>query len=289
MRGDGRTFRRGQVWWIAYYAPKDGRSVEHREPAIISDRDDAPPRPARTETEARRALKRRLQQGIAVHKAGVQPFQGPAKERVPLEDLLRAMEQDYKVRGLDSLPALRSHLAHVRDYFKGDRAASVTTDRLREYVTHQQAEGMSPQSIHHQLKAIRRAFRLAGTAAAFMPKIPIITVTNVRQGFIERADFEALVSSMGEMRGPRGGQALRPGYRPAGLRRVRVLDRDAQGRDRAVNVEGRLARQAVDATPRPRRDEDGQGAGPRPRRSAARDHRAPRQGAPSGLRDHLPP
>lgn len=200
MRGDGRTFQRSQVWWIAYYAPKDGRSVELREPAIISDRDDAPPRPARTETEARRALKRRLQE-VAVHKAGVQQFQGPAKERVPLEDLLRAMERDYEVRGLRSLPALRSHLAHVRDYFNGDRAASVTTDRLREYVTHQQGEGMSPQSIHHQLKAIRRAFRLAGTASAFMPKIPIIAVTNARQGFIERADFEALVASMGEMRG----------------------------------------------------------------------------------------
>jgi hypothetical protein len=32
MRGDGRVFQRGSRWWIAYYAPQNGRSVEHREP-----------------------------------------------------------------------------------------------------------------------------------------------------------------------------------------------------------------------------------------------------------------
>jgi hypothetical protein len=32
-------------------------------------------------------------------------------------------------------------------------------------------------------------------------KIPAISVTNVRQGFVERADFEALVASLGELQG----------------------------------------------------------------------------------------
>ena len=98
MRGEGRTFKRGPVWWVAYYAPKDGRSVEHREPALIADRDGEAPRPARTEAEARRLLKLRLRE-VAVHKVGLRSFQGPRQERVMFEDLLQSLERDYEIRG----------------------------------------------------------------------------------------------------------------------------------------------------------------------------------------------
>ena len=37
MRGNGRVFQRGQVWWIAYY--DNGR--EHRESSGSRDRKDA--------------------------------------------------------------------------------------------------------------------------------------------------------------------------------------------------------------------------------------------------------
>jgi integrase len=46
------------------------------------------------------------------------------------------------------------------------------------------------------LKAIRRSFRLAGTSIAFAPEIPTVTVRNARQGFLSRADFEAVVSNL---------------------------------------------------------------------------------------------
>jgi hypothetical protein len=54
MRGDGRVYQRGARWWIAYYAPQNGRSVEHREPG------------GKTEAEARRLLRQRLRE-VAVH------------------------------------------------------------------------------------------------------------------------------------------------------------------------------------------------------------------------------
>lgn len=202
MRGDGRVFTRGPHFWISYYAPKGGRSVEHREPALITDRADAPPRPAKTPTEARRALKLRLRE-VAVHKAGVRQFQGPAQERVPFDDLLKAVERDYEVRELHSLGSLRSHLIHVRAYFGNDKALAVTTDRLREYVAHQQRQGLSAASIQRQLEAIRRAFRLAAESnlITFVPVIPLISVKNARQGFVSRADFEALLANLGELQG----------------------------------------------------------------------------------------
>ena len=46
MRGDGRVFKRGARWWIAYYAPRSGKAVEYREPAFVVERagEDARPR-----------------------------------------------------------------------------------------------------------------------------------------------------------------------------------------------------------------------------------------------------
>jgi integrase len=185
------------VWWIAYYAPKNGRSVEHREPALLADRDGEAPRPAKTEGEARRLLKLRLRE-VAVHKAGLRPFQGPRQEKVSFEDLLRSVERDYEIRGLKSVRQLKSHLAHVRAYFGDDRALGVTTERLRDFVAHRQKAGSKPASIKRQLEAIRRAFTLATEAGTvtYAPAIPSLTVQNARQGFLSRADFEALLGSM---------------------------------------------------------------------------------------------
>jgi hypothetical protein len=75
MRGDGRVFRQGTRWWIAYYAPQDGRSVEYREPG------------ENTEVEARRLLRQRLRK-VSVHKTGLRAFQGPRQERVMVDNLL---------------------------------------------------------------------------------------------------------------------------------------------------------------------------------------------------------
>jgi hypothetical protein len=143
-----------------YYAPKDGRSVEHREPALVVDGDAEATRPARTEAEARRLLRLRLRE-VAVHKTGLRPFQGPRQERVTFEDLLQSLERDYEIRGLKSLRQLKSHLVHVRGYFGDDRALAVTTERLRDFVADRQKEGAKPASVKRQLEAIRRAFALA--------------------------------------------------------------------------------------------------------------------------------
>ncbi len=197
MRGQGRIFKRGPVWWVAYYAPKDGRSVEHREPALVVDGDAEAPRPARTEAEARRLLKLRLRE-VAVHKTGLRPFQGPRQERVTFEDMLQSLERDYEIRGLKSLRQLKSHLVHVRGYFGDDRALAVTTERLRDFVADRQKEGAKPASVKRALEAIRRAFALATEAGTvtYAPAIPSLTVQNARQGFLSRADFEALLANI---------------------------------------------------------------------------------------------
>lgn len=117
-RGRGRVYQRGRTWWIAYYGPQDGRSVEHRESG------------GATEKEAQRKLKHRLDAVSASRTTGL-PLQGPRQERITVEDLLQNVERDYQIHGRKSLPQLRAHLRHVRAFFAMDRALAVSAERLR--------------------------------------------------------------------------------------------------------------------------------------------------------------
>ncbi|MEK6709125.1 MAG: site-specific integrase [Nitrospinota bacterium] len=187
MRGDGRVFRRGAKWWISYYAPKDGKSVEHREPG------------GKTEPEARRLLKARLRE-IAVHKTGLRPFQGPRQERLTVDDLLQTLERDYEVRGKKSIRQLRSHNRHVRAFFTMDRALAVSMNRLRDYIAHRQGEKAAPATINREIEGLQRAFALAVEAGtlALAPRFPSFSERNARQGFFERGEFEAVLGHLGD-------------------------------------------------------------------------------------------
>jgi integrase len=185
MRGDGRTFRRGSVFWIAYYAPRAGRSVEHREPA------------GKTEAEAKRLLKRR-QQEIAVHRSGIRAFGGPQQEKVTVEEILTGLERDYEIRGRRALPQLRSHLVHVRAFFGMDRAVAINGRLVRDYVKQRQDAGAAAATINHEVKALARALSLSVEVGLLnhAPKLPLLREQNARQGFFERAEFEAVLAAI---------------------------------------------------------------------------------------------
>lgn len=184
-RGSGRVFQRGGQFWISYYAPKDGKSVEHREPG------------GATEKEARKKLKSRLEE-IIVARRGGQRFQGPRQERITVDELLQSLDQDYVIHGRKSLPQLRSHLAHIRKFFAMDRALAVTPDRLRSYIASRQEEGAQPATVNRELEGLRRAFALA-VEAQVLTTIPVFTSlpeNNARQGFFERGDFQAVLDRL---------------------------------------------------------------------------------------------
>ena len=191
MRGQGRTFQRkgSSNYWIAYYGPSeaDGRYVEHRESA------------GKTEAEARRLLKARLQE-VAVHRTGLRSFQGPRQERVMVDDLLTDLERDYEMHERKSLPQLRSRLKHVRSYFGMDRALSVSTDRVTSYIVERQREKAAPATINREVEALQSAFNLAARAEppklTYSPRFPSLAENNARQGFFERGEFTAVISKI---------------------------------------------------------------------------------------------
>src|SRR5262245_12940704 len=184
MRGDGRVFTRGKIFWISYYAPdpdQPGQRKEFREPG------------GRKPEEARRLLKQRRQE-VAVHDTGLRPFQGPKQERVTVEEILDAVERDYEIHGRRSLPQLKSHLRHVRAFLGMDRALAVTPGRLPDYNPARQRAVAASATINRELEALARAFGLAVEAGTLTmaPKFPSLPERNARQGFFERDEFEAV-------------------------------------------------------------------------------------------------
>ncbi len=186
-RGMGRTFQRGDRWWISYYAPKEGRSVEHREPA------------GKTEKDAAKLLKKRLDE-IAAHKLGLRVFQGPRQERIIVGELLDSLQLDYEMRGRKSLPQLKSHLKRIREYFGEDRALAVSSDKVTRYILERQKEGSAPATINREVECLQSAFSLAMKANPpklhFVPRFPSLTENNARQGFFERAEFNAVMAKL---------------------------------------------------------------------------------------------
>ena len=153
MRGDGRVFKRGGMFWISYYAPVGGRSVQHRESG------------GGTEAEARKLLRQRLRE-IAVHKAGLRTFQGPKAERIAVDELLETLEKEYKIQGRKGLAQLRSHLKHIRAFFTMDRALARDPEpHSRLYGFPEKGRGCRS---YHQPGAGRVATRFC-TSPGFLP------------------------------------------------------------------------------------------------------------------------
>jgi integrase len=187
-RGQGRVFQRGEKWWVSYYGPdpETGRSKEYRESA--GDK-----------KAAEKLLAQRLRE-VGAHKLGARIFQGPRQERVTVEELLKDLQADYEMRGRKSIPQLKSHLKHIRDYFGLDRALAVTTDRITQYILSRQREEAKPATINREVESLQSAFSLAAKAnppkLAFLPRFTSLQENNARQGFFERGEFRAVMEKL---------------------------------------------------------------------------------------------
>jgi integrase len=152
-----------------------------------------------TEEKAHKMLRQRRRQ-IDAHELALRPFQGRQQERVTVEALLQGVERDYQIQKRRSLPQLRSHLRHIRAFFGMDRAVEVTPDRLRDYIAQRQTEGAADATINRELEGLQRAFSLAvevGTLAQ-APTFLSLSEDNARQGFFERAEFEAVLAHLAD-------------------------------------------------------------------------------------------
>lgn len=173
MRGMGRIFKRGPVYWIAY----SYRGKEYRESA-------------RTETESQ--ARKKLKQRIGETSAGT--FIGPNEERLTFEAMTEMLLTDYEINGKRSVATLRGLIKHLSGSFGMTKAVEITADRIAAYVAHRQREKAANASINRELAALKRMFNLAVRARRLnhAPYVAMLAENNARQGFVDHAGFLAV-------------------------------------------------------------------------------------------------
>jgi len=188
MKGNGRIYQRGRIWWIEYWL----RGRQYRESSRSTD-----------ERVATRLLKRRLRE-ICAAQLGLKPFVGPQEERALLSDLLDAVEADYRINGRRSLDTLKGRLRPLRAFFGDDRALDLTGKRIEDYKAARLASKTARETpvcvatVNRELAALRRAYRLAIEQGRLGsgPVIKLLAEHNARQGFVEPGTFEAVVKHL---------------------------------------------------------------------------------------------
>jgi len=172
-RGLGRTFKRGSVWWIAYWH----RGKEYRETSS-----------SESEAQARKLLKKRLGE------IGSGKLIGPVEERVTFEEMVEYLKTDYAVNKRKAVKIIEYPIKHLRKSFALDKALDLTTDRINAHIARRQQERAKNATINRELAALKRMFSLAVQAGKLStkPYIPTLEENNARQGFLDHGTFLVL-------------------------------------------------------------------------------------------------
>ncbi len=177
MRGMGRTYQRCSTWWIAY----SKRGHEFRESAHTADED-----------KAKKFLNRRL-------KEREKPtFVGPKEEQLTLDDLEAKILADYEKHNRRSASTATYCLKRVKEYFAFDHLVDITTGRIDQYQQARLHEKAARATIKREMAYLRRGFKLLmeGKQISQTPVIKLLEGENVRQGFINKGDFDTVVASL---------------------------------------------------------------------------------------------
>jgi integrase len=182
MRGDGRVYRRGNRYWIAYYF----RGELVREPGGLDGRG------AKTEEEARKTLKQRIRE---IHG---ERYIGPRAERLTVGEVLDSYKVHLKQKGAKALRSVVGQLRPVERFFALTRAVDLTTEKIRRFIDARLDEGKSASTVNRAIQATRAAFRLALKEERLtrIPYFPLLREDNARRGFFERDQFESVVANL---------------------------------------------------------------------------------------------
>jgi integrase len=227
MRGLGRIFKRGSIWWVAYWH----RGEEIRE-SSNSDR----------EVQAKRLLRKRLGE------IGSGKLIGPAEERVTFEELAADLVRDYTVNKRKAVKTIEYPIKHLRNTFQRYRAVDLTTDRINAHVERRQHEQAKNATINRELAALKRMFSLAVQAGKLSskPYIPTLEENNARQGFLDHGAFLMLREYLPAHLQDPVTFLYQSGWRVSEMRSLEWRDVDATGKvirlrpEVSKNKDGRL-------------------------------------------------
>jgi integrase len=227
LRGQGRIFKRGEKYWVAYYVDVDGKSKEQRESAGY------------TMADAKKLLKSRW---IEIHSG---KFVDPKKAKITVNDLLDNYLVHLKNKGAKSVSRLISDLKRIRETFGGFRAINVKSPMMDQYISEQLELGRANATINRGVSALKTAFNLA-RKQELLKDVPFFTTLredNARQGFFEKAEYEAILDHLPDYLRGVVQMAYKTGWRRAEILNLKWESVDRQAKELRLrtskNREGR--------------------------------------------------
>ncbi len=184
MKGDGRVFRRGELWWVAYY--HEGR--EYRESSKSRER-----------KEAVRLLRQRVGEVSAGVLQGRPVSRRAGTHRVTMLGVLDLLEQYYQLNGRRS--RINDYcLRRLRQRFAGYTVQACTSLAVTHYMADMQRQGRKAPVINREIAVLRSALRLAyrHDLITRLPAIKLLPDHAVRNEFFTRAEVEALLPCLRE-------------------------------------------------------------------------------------------
>jgi len=166
--------RESAIWWIKYYV--NGRPI--RESTETTDHEDA-----------KKLLKQK--EGDATKGRPVKNME----HKVLFSELAALVEKDYELNRYRSAVDIElRHRLHILPFFGKMRASRITEADIDDYILTRRDEQASNATINRELVTIKRAYSLGiqKKIVSDRPHISMLEEDNVRQGFFEREQLEAI-------------------------------------------------------------------------------------------------
>jgi integrase len=188
MRGDGRIFQRGPIYWVAYYL----RGKEHREAAKTKDGVTTSDPNAAT-----KFLRARLKE-VHADEVGGRTFTTSRACRLTVFDLVEALKADYALRGKLSTQNI-SYLKRVQADFGDRRAIDLTAEHIDRYIEQRLEDGSAKASLNRVTQMLGQAYVLA-VRREHLSRAPYIRRLsekgNERTGFFCEPEARAVISHL---------------------------------------------------------------------------------------------
>jgi hypothetical protein len=173
-RHEGHVYRRGDIWWFKWTG-LDGQPMYRS--SASTERDVA--------EDMLRAELDRKSKGLTA---------SPDPRRCCVDDLLEALEARYKTEGRRSLERLKYSKDQLLRLFQNVAATRVTGADILRDATQRLEEKAAPATMNRELAALRAAYRLGleNDVITAMPRIKLLPENNVRKGFADAQQVEAI-------------------------------------------------------------------------------------------------
>jgi integrase len=175
--GLGQIYRRGDIWWVDYLY----RGVRYRESTGSTRKQDAS-----------RLLKQRITE---IHS---DTFVSPTEQRLTVNDLLDALQQDYALGAGKALPQFLAHMRPIREALGHFRAMDLNETRIDRYIKVRLDAGRKPSTVNRETQLLGQAFRLAASRRWVnrVPHIRRLPERNVRQGFFDVEEIYTVITHL---------------------------------------------------------------------------------------------